>query len=102
MTQRSNWESFKVEGGQLIDRGKELFHEGNVRRVVIRRGDRVIAEFPLTLGVIGAVIAPALAAAGALAALVTDCTIEVERAGHENGHRPTEAPTVTAEEIVDT
>jgi hypothetical protein len=50
-----------------------------VRRILVKQGDHVIAEFPLTVGVVGAALAPALAALGAIAALVTDCTIEVER-----------------------
>ncbi len=81
MGERTVWESVKVEGGQLLDKFKQLIHEGNVRRVRIKQGDRVVAEFPLTVGVVGTVLAPTLAAVGALAALLTDCTIEVEREG---------------------
>ena len=72
-------ETMEVKGGELIDRIKEFIHEGNVRRVMIKQGEQIIVEFPLTLGVVGAVLAPVLAAAGAVAALVSDCTIEVER-----------------------
>src|SRR5262249_6473803 len=72
-------ESFKVTGSQLLDAVKRLLHEGNVRRVIIKQGDKTIAEFPLTVGVVGAVFAPILAAIGALAALLNECTIEVER-----------------------
>lgn len=72
-------ESFKVAGNQLLDAVKRLVHEGNVRRVIIRQDARVIAEFPLTVGVIGTVLAPMLAAVGAIAAAVTDCTVDVER-----------------------
>ena|SRR5438128_12347166 len=72
-------ESFKVKGEQLVDAVKKLLHEGNVRRVVIKQDARTIVEFPLTVGVIGAVFAPILAAVGALAAVLTECTIEVER-----------------------
>jgi hypothetical protein len=79
MAEQAWWESVKVEGGQLLDKVKELIHEGNVRRVVIRQGERTVAEFPLTIGVVGAVIAPVLAAVGALAALLTECAIDVER-----------------------
>lgn len=100
MTQRTSWESAKVEGGQLLDRFKELIHEGNVRRVVIRQDDRVVAEFPLTFGVIGTVMAPALAAVGAIAALVKDCSIDIERTATTD-EVSTEAPLVSAEEIVD-
>jgi Domain of unknown function (DUF4342) len=72
-------ESFKVAGNQLVDAVKKLLHEGNVRRVIIKQDGKSIAEFPLTVGVIGAVFAPILAAVGALAAVLTECTIEVER-----------------------
>jgi len=72
-------ESFRVAGQQLVDAVKKLLHEGNVRRVIIKHGDHTIAEFPLTIGVIGAVLAPMLAAVAAIAAAVKECTIEVER-----------------------
>lgn len=72
-------ESFKVTGSQLLDAVKRLLHEGNVRRVIIKQGDKTVAEFPLSVGVVGAVFAPVLAAIGALAALLNECTIEVER-----------------------
>ena len=73
-------ESFKVAADQLVDAVRKLLHEGNVRRIVIKQDGRSVAEFPLTVGVVGAVVAPVLAAVGALAAVLTDCTIEVERA----------------------
>ncbi len=79
MTERTQWESIKGEGGQLVDRVKELVHKGNVRRIVIKQGERTIAEFPLTFGVIGVVLAPVLAAIGAITAMVSDCTIHLER-----------------------
>jgi len=72
-------ESLKVEIGELGERLEALVREGNVRKVVVRRNDETIAEFPLTAGVVGAVLAPLLAAVGAIAALVADCSIEVER-----------------------
>ncbi len=72
-------ESFKVNGEQLVEAVKKLLHEGNVRRVIIKQDNRTIVEFPLTVGVIGAVFAPILAAVGALAAMLTECTVEVER-----------------------
>ena len=72
-------ESFKVAGNQLVDAVKKLLHEGNVRRVIIKQDGRSIAEFPLTVGVIGAVFAPVLAAVGAIAAVLSECTVEVER-----------------------
>jgi len=73
-------ESVQVAGGHIIDKVRQLIHEGNIRRVSIKQDGRTIAEFPLTVGVVGAALAPALAAMGAITALVTDCTIEVERA----------------------
>jgi hypothetical protein len=79
MNEKSWWETIKVEGGQLLDKVRELIEAGNVRRIVVKQQERTIAEFPLTVGVVGAVLAPMLAAIGAIAALVTDCRIEVER-----------------------
>jgi len=79
MAEQTFKESFKVAGGQLVDAFKKLVHEGNVRRVVIKQGDQVIVEFPLTIGVIGTVVAPVLAAIGAIAAMINECTLEVER-----------------------
>src|SRR5947208_8166696 len=72
-------ESVTAAGNQVIETVKNLIHEGNVRRVSIKQDGRTIAEFPLTFGVVGAALAPVLAAVGAIAALVTDCTIEVQR-----------------------
>jgi Domain of unknown function (DUF4342) len=79
MTQPTWWETIETKGGQLVDQVKQLIAEGNVRRVRIRQKERIVAEFPLTVGVVGAVLAPVLAAIGAIAALLTECTIEVER-----------------------
>jgi uncharacterized integral membrane protein len=61
-----------------------VLHEGNVRRIVIKQEGRTVAEFPLTVGVVGAVVAPILAAVGALAAVLTECSIEVERTKPES------------------
>ena len=73
-------EDFKVNGDDLLKKVKELINEGNVRRITIQNKDgKTIVEVPLTVGVVGAVLAPPLAAIGAIAALVTDCTITVER-----------------------
>ncbi len=83
MQERTFWETIKVQGGELLDAVKKLIHEGNVRRVVIRQGDRVVAEFPLTAGVVGTVLAPVLAAIGALAALLKECSIDVQRVQEE-------------------
>jgi hypothetical protein len=79
MTERTWWETIKIEGDQLVQKVRELIEEGNVRRIVIKHGDHTVAEFPLVIGVAAAVFAPILAAVGAIAALVKDCKIEVER-----------------------
>lgn len=73
-------ETFRINGDELLAKVRELVHEGNVRRIIIRndKGDTLI-EFPMTIGVIGAVLLPVLAAVGAIAAIVTDCELVVER-----------------------
>ena len=86
--ERTWWETIKVEGGELLERVKDLVHEGNVRRIVIRQGDRSVAEFPLTIGVVGTVAAPVLAAVGAIAALLTNCSIAVQREAPASAPRP--------------
>jgi len=73
-------EEFHVSGDTLVAKIKELVQEGNVRRVVLKNEEgKILVEFPLTLGVVGAVLAPQLAAIGAIAALVTHCTVVVEK-----------------------
>ncbi len=73
-------EEFTVSGDDLVAKVKELVREGNVRRIIINNEEgEVLVEVPLTIGVVGVVFAPVLAAIGALAALVTHCTITVER-----------------------
>ena len=79
MTDSTFKESFKVAGEQLVDAVKKLIHEGNVRRVIIKHEGQTVVEFPLTVGVIGAVLAPLLAAVAAVAAAMKECTVEVER-----------------------
>ena len=83
MAENKYWESFKAEGETFADKIKSVIHEGNIRRVVVQHQGRTIAEFPLTAGVIGTVLAPVLAAVGALVALLKDCTIQIERAADE-------------------
>jgi hypothetical protein len=81
-TKKSNpkTETFKVNGEDLLKKVKELIHEGNIRKITIKdKSGKTIVELPLTIGVAGALIAPALAAVGAVAALVTECSITVER-----------------------
>ena len=73
-------EEFRVNGEDLLKRIKTLIHEGNIRRIIIKDKDgKVLIEFPLTFGVVGVVLAPTLAAVGAIAALVTEATIVVEK-----------------------
>jgi hypothetical protein len=81
--ERSWTETISAEGDALLEEVTRLVHEGNVRRIVIKQGADTVVEFPLTVGVAGALIAPWLAAAGAIAALITDCSIEVERDGED-------------------
>ena len=78
--ERSEWEEFQVSADDLVGRVKELIHEGNIRRIRVRneKGETLL-EIPVTVGVIGALFAPYLAALGAIAALATRCTIAVER-----------------------
>jgi hypothetical protein len=104
MQESSRIETIKVEGGQLIDRFKQLLHEGNVRRIIIKQDEHTVAEFPLMIGVVGALLAPQLAALGAIAALVTECSIEIERTeappatnGRSAMPTPTEEITITPE-----
>ena len=76
-------EKFTVEGNRLIEKVKQLIHEGNIRRVRLLHEERTVLEIPLSIGAPAAAItilaAPLLAALGAFAALVTECTIEVEK-----------------------
>jgi hypothetical protein len=73
-------EEFHVNGEELIARIKNLVHEGNIRKIIIKDKDgKVLIEFPMTLGVVGLVLAPTLAAVGAIAALVSEATIVVEK-----------------------
>ena len=85
------WESIKVDANTIADKLKALIHEGNVRRVIVKHEGRTIAEFPLTAGVVGAVIAPILAAVAAIAAMLKDCTIEIERVDQDLKHEPPKA-----------
>ena len=80
MSEQFRTEVFSVNGEQLLAKVKELLREGNIRRVIIKdKSGKVLVEFPLTIGVVGAVLAPTLAAVGAVAALVTEATIVVEK-----------------------
>jgi len=77
---KDRWDTFQVKGEELIAKVKELIREGNVRRIIIQNEEgRTLIEIPLTIGVVGALLMPALAAVGAIAAIVTNCTIRVQR-----------------------
>ena len=78
--EKTNWESFKVNGDEIVAKVKEIIKEGNARRIIIKNEkDEIVMEFPMTVGAIGVVLAPIFAAVGTLAALVTHCTIMVEK-----------------------
>ncbi len=77
--ERTLWEKLEGTTDQILNQLKRLVDEGNIRRVVVKQRGRTVAEFPLTAGVIGAVLAPVAAAIGALTALLAECSIEVEK-----------------------
>jgi len=80
-SEKYSTEEFKVSGEELLGKIKALVHAGNIRRIVIKNKDGgTFMEIPLTVGVVGALLAPTLAAVGAVAALVTEATIVVEKA----------------------
>jgi len=73
-------ESFKVQGENLLKKIKELIEEGNIRKISIHdKGGKELMSFPLTVGVVGVLVAPVFAAIGAVAALIGECSITVER-----------------------
>lgn len=81
MPEKFRTEEFRVEGEKLITKIKELIHEGNIRRISIKDKDsKTVMEIPVTIGVVGILLAPQLAAIGAIAALVTEATVVVEKA----------------------
>jgi hypothetical protein len=80
MTEKTRTEEFNVSGEELISKIKELIHEGNIRRVIIQNEEgRALIDIPLSLGVVSVLVAPQLAALGAIAALTTKGKIIVER-----------------------
>ena len=80
MPENFRTEEFKVEGEKLLARIKELIHAGNIRRIIIKDKDgKTLMEFPMTFGVAGVLIAPQLAAIGAIAALITEATVVIEK-----------------------
>ncbi len=97
MSDKTWWEKIETKGGEALDQLKRIINEGNIRRVRVRQKERVIAEFPLTVGVVGAVFAPVLAAVGAVTALLTECTIEVEREAVREAAVPDVQPPATTD-----
>ena len=80
-------EELQVMGEQLVSKVKELIHEGNVRRIIIKQEGQTIIEIPLTVGLAGVILAPTLAAIGVVGALLAKCSIEVVRS-----EPPTQTP----------
>lgn len=80
MKKNNTTEEFKISGDDLVKKVKEIIKEGNARKIIIKNEQKeTLMEIPLTFAMVGAVIAPILAAVGALAALVTNCTIIIEK-----------------------
>ncbi len=78
--EKTRTEEFRVDGEKLIGKIKEVIHEGNIRRIIIKdKEGKTLLEIPMTFGVVGALIAPQLAAIGAIAALLTEATVVVEK-----------------------
>ena len=78
--EKKRTEEFKLSGSQVVDKIKELIHEGNIRRIILKNDEgKTLIEIPLTLGLVGVALMPVLAAVGAIAALVTKMTIVVEK-----------------------
>ena len=81
---RTRTEEIKIDGGQVLDKIKDLIHQGNIRRIILKNEDgKTLIEIPLTLGLVGAALLPVLAAVGALAAVVTRMVIVVEKTGQD-------------------
>lgn len=79
--EKKSWsEEFKISGGEVVDKIKELIHEGNIRRITLKNEEgKTLIEIPLSLGLVGAALMPVWAAVGAIAALVAKMTIVVEK-----------------------
>jgi hypothetical protein len=84
-------EEFRVSGGEVIDKIKEIIHEGTARRIILKNEqDHIIMEIPVTFALVGVVLLPIIAAVGAAAAMLTRCTIVVERKEDEVKHEDPE------------
>ncbi len=80
MSEKTHTEEFKIDGEKMIAKIKELLHEGNIRKLIIKdKEGKTLMEIPMTFGVVGVLLAPQLAAIGAIAALVTEATLVVEK-----------------------
>jgi hypothetical protein len=103
-TERTAREEFRVSGEAVVAKVKELVREGNVRRIILKNDDgRVLLEIPLTIGVIGTVLLPVWAALGAMAALVANLTLAVERVEpREPAAAPTTTPSTTVPHVAPT
>ncbi|MCK4835824.1 MAG: DUF4342 domain-containing protein [Candidatus Aminicenantes bacterium] len=78
--EKSRSEEFKLDGAEIINKIQELIHQGNIRRIIIKNEDgKTLIEIPLILGLVGAALAPVLAAVGAIGALVAKLSIVVEK-----------------------
>jgi len=78
--QRTRTEEFKLDGGMVLDKIKELIHQGNIRRIILKNEEgKTLIEIPLTMGVVGVALLPVLAAVGAIAAVATRMTVVVEK-----------------------
>ncbi len=84
--QKSRKEEIFVRGNDLVEKVKELVKKGNVTRIRVKQDDKVLVEGPVTAGVVGAMLAPQLAVIGGVAALVSKCTIEIEKSNPEAYH----------------
>jgi hypothetical protein len=84
--EQSRKEEIFVRGSELVEKFKELVKKGNITKIRIKQNDNILVEVPVTAGVVGAVLAPQLAVIGGVAALVSKCTVEIERANPEGCH----------------
>ncbi|MCX6571144.1 MAG: DUF4342 domain-containing protein [Candidatus Aminicenantes bacterium] len=77
---KTKFEEFRLNGGEILNKVKEIIHQGNVRRIILKdEHGKTFMEIPLTVGVVGAIVAPIMAAVGAVAALASNLTIIVEK-----------------------
>jgi hypothetical protein len=82
----SRKEEVFVRGSELVEKIKEIVHKGNVSRIKVKQDDKILVEIPVTAGLVGALLAPQLAIIGAVAALISRCSVEIERANPEIRH----------------